>query len=436
MESDQRLDGLTPSGWLPDAYDLAPLANAIEVEVLSAHLTDVMLNEVYSEVTDPELLRSLLARATLEKLETLAQLARRTITLDEVTAQAALAFAAEVGRQGISEQILERSYRIGTEALWNSWMAIVERHCARTGDPVADVVRASIPILFGFVDRMLFVSLASYHEAVAQRHQTIEYRRIRLVEQLLDGTLAEPGTSAEALLGYTFARHHLAAVLDAGESADNQRLADELKRACHAADLLLLERRGAPTELWLGLRSQMTGSMRAALEARTVSTGRRIAFGDVAPGLDGFRASIATARDAARIQTMLSNDAPQVLWADDVRVEMLALHNPAGARALVRSMLGTALERGLLTGRVRETLDAWLVSGSYVGAASVLGVHEQTVRQRLRRLEDALGRSLHDRRTELHVALRLSLLTLPTDLPGNGHTGAAHVADTGLVWLA
>ncbi len=377
---------------LPDAYDLAPVANAIDVELLSAHLTEVMLNEVYSQVTGPEILRSLLLRASLEKLETLVQLASRTITLDEVTAPAALVFAAEIGRQGVPEQTLERSYRIGTEALWTSWMALVERHCEETGDSVADVVRASIPILFGFVDRMLFVSLASYHHAVAERHQTIEYRRIRLVQQLLDGTLAEPDGSAESLLGYTFARHHLAGVLDAGESADNQKLVKELKSACRAADLLLLEHRGARSELWLGLRGRMTGSMRAALEARMVSTGRRIAFGEVKPGLDGFRASIATARDAARIQTLLADDHPQVLWADDVRIEMLALHNPEGAKALVSCVLGTALEQGLLTSRVRQTLDAWLVSGTYVGAAAVLGVHEQTVRQRLHRLEDALGR--------------------------------------------
>jgi DNA-binding PucR family transcriptional regulator len=79
----------------------------------------------------------------------------------------------------------------------------------------------------------------------------------------------------------------------------------------------------------------------------------------------------------------------------------------------VERVLGAALEGGLLTERVRETLEAWLVTGSYVGAAAMLGVHEQTVRQRLRRLEEALGRSLHDRRTELHVALRLSRLTFP-----------------------
>jgi DNA-binding PucR family transcriptional regulator len=153
--------------------------------------------------------------------------------------------------------------------------------------------------------------------------------------------------------------------------------------------------------------------MRASLATHAASTGRRIAFGDTMSGPAGFRDSMKSARNAAKIQAMLSDAAPRVLWVDDVRIETLALNDPDGARGLVSSVLGTALERGLLTSRVHETLEAWLVTGSYVGAAAQLGVHEQTVRQRLHRLEEALGHSLHSQRTELHVALRISTLALP-----------------------
>ena len=396
-------------------FDLAPLAEAMDVEVLSTHLTEVMLDEVYSHVIDPKVLQPLLVEATAEKLGCLANLIAGETTLDELEAPSALAFAGEVGRQGIAERMLERSYRVGNEALWDAWMNLVEQHCSETGDAVGDVVRASIPVLFGFVDRMLCVSLASYHEAVAARQQTREYRRARLVEQLLDGTLTEAGIDTERFIGYAFAHHHLAAVLDGGDWPGNQQLAEELKRASHAKDLLVLDRNGAPTQMWLGLRGPLSPAIRSALESRTASTGRRIAFGEVKPGLNGFRASASSARDAARVQQLLSDDAPQAIWAEDVLIEMLALNNPEATRALVSSVLGTALDRGLLTTRVRETLEAWLKSGSYVGAAATLGVHEQTVRQRLHQLEDALGHSLHERRTDLHVALRLSLLSYPPE---------------------
>jgi hypothetical protein len=398
--------------------DLAPLAEAIDVEALSAHLTEVMLDEVYCHVVEPELLQPLLVEATTEKLGCLTNLIAGETTLEQLRAPSALAFAAEVGRQGIAEQMLERSYRVANEALWSEWMNVIERHCAQTGDGVGDVVRASIPLLFGFVDRMLCVSLVSYHEAVAARHQTLAYRRARLVEQLLDGALTEAGINTERFIGYAFAQHHLAAVLESRDWSDDRQLAVELKRTAQAPDLLVLDRNGASTRLWLGLRAPITPAIHSALEARVASTDRRVAFGEVKPGLRGFRASASTARDAANVQAMLSGNAPQVIWAEDVLVEILALGNPDCARSLVGSVLGTALDRGLLTTRVRQTLQAWLAAGSYVGAAASLGVHEQTVRQRLHQLEDALGHSLHERRTDLHVALRLSLLAFPVDPPG------------------
>jgi hypothetical protein len=396
-------------------FDLAPLAEAIDVDALSAHLTEVMLDEVYSHVIDPDVLQPLLVEATAEKLGALANLIAGETTLDEVQAPSALAFAGEVGRQGIAARMLERSYRVGNEALWDAWMTVVERHCAQTGDVVGDVVRASIPLLFGFVDRMLFASLGSYHQAVAARQQTREYRRARLVEQLLDGTLTEAGIDAERFIGYTFARHHLAAVVAPEDLPADRQLAEELGQAARAQDLLVLDGTGAATQLWLGLRGPISPAIRSALESRAASTGRRIAFGEIKPGLDGFRASASSARDAAKVQELLSDNAPQVIWAEDVLIEMLALNSPDRARALVGSVLGTALDRGLLTTRVRETLAAWLRTGSYVGAAATLRVHEQTVRQRLHQLEDALGHSLYERRTDLHVALRLSLLSYPRE---------------------
>jgi hypothetical protein len=401
------------AGSLAPSYDLAPLAAAIDAELLATQLTDVILDEVYSHVIDPEILREPLLKSMVEKLCSLSELIAGRIGLDDIDAPAALAFSAEVGYQGIAEQALERSYRVGIEALWDWWMGVAEEHCARTGESVVEILRASTPLLFGFIDRMLFVSLAAYHEAVAERHQTLKHRRARLVEQLLDGSLEEPGVDVERFLGYAFADHHVACALDPAGHAADVKLASELKRVSGAHDLLTVDRGLAPTELWLGFRAPLMRASRSALEATIEAAGRRAAFGTGEPGLPGFRSSMETARDAATIQAMLSDHAQRVAWADDLGIEMLALRDPTGSQALVQRVLGTSLEAGLLTARVRETLEAWLVTGSYVSAAAMLGVHEQTVRQRLHRLEDTLGRYLQDRRTELHVALRLSLLTLP-----------------------
>jgi hypothetical protein len=250
-------------------FDLAPIAETIDVDALSAHLTEVMLDEVYRHVIDPNVLQPLLTKATTEKLTSLSLLIAGEITLDQLDAPSALEFAGEVGRQGIAERMLERSYRVGNEALWDVWMTLVEGHCGRTGEAVADVVRASIPVLFGFVDRMQVASFGAYHQAVAARQQTREYRRVRLVEQLLDGTMTEAGIDTERFIGYALAHHHLAAVIDPEDPGADQQFAEELKRAARAPDLLMLERTGAPTHLWLGLRTPISPAIRSAVESRT-----------------------------------------------------------------------------------------------------------------------------------------------------------------------
>lgn len=402
-----------PSELMSDPVDIRPLASAIDVDALSGHLTEVILDEVYSHVVDPETLRDGLHAATHEKISCLARLIGGTVRLDDLATPAALSFAAEVGGQGIPERTFERSYRIGQETLWDWWMNVVQTYCHENAAPVVGVVRSSTPVLFGFVDRMLFASLAAYHDAASDRRQTVQQRRSRLVEQILDGTLMDPGIDAERFLGYTLRGRHLAGVVNGADAAVDRELVARLQELSGASELLTVARAPATTEFWLNLRAPLTPATRKALTSAVRADGQRLAFGYTDPGVDGFRRTSQAAGEAAQIQVMLGDDAPRVTWSDEVRIEILALHDPAGARTLIRHELGPLLDDGLLTARMQSTLEAWLMTGSYVGAAARLGVHEQTVRQRLRRLEGALGHPLNERRTELHVALRLSRVVLP-----------------------
>jgi hypothetical protein len=61
-----------------------------------------MLAEAYRHVVEPELLQPLLVEATTEKLGCLANLTAGETALEQLRAPSALAFAAEVGRQGIA----------------------------------------------------------------------------------------------------------------------------------------------------------------------------------------------------------------------------------------------------------------------------------------------------------------------------------------------
>jgi DNA-binding PucR family transcriptional regulator len=88
-------------------------------------------------------------------------------------------------------------------------------------------------------------------------------------------------------------------------------------------------------------------------------------------------------------------------------LETFLLENPDSARRFVRDELGGLAAGTERAQRIRDTLLAWLAVGSQARAATELGVHENTVRLRIRVAGEELGTALTERRTELLVALRL-----------------------------
>ena len=78
------------------------------------------------------------------------------------------------------------------------------------------------------------------------------------------------------------------------------------------------------------------------------------------------------------------------------------------ARSLVARELGPLAGTGVREGEERAALLAVLdARGSLAAAAEALGVHRNTVLQRVRRAEDRRGRSAQQNALELHAALRL-----------------------------
>ena len=86
---------------------------------------------------------------------------------------------------------------------------------------------------------------------------------------------------------------------------------------------------------------------------------------------------------------------------------MLAALDPEVARGLARTLLAPLAGR---KGDLVDSLAAWLGRhGQWDTAAADLGVHRHTLRYRMRRVEELLGRSLDDPdlRAELWLALRI-----------------------------
>ncbi|MHA6667266.1 PucR family transcriptional regulator [Homoserinimonas sp. A447] len=99
---------------------------------------------------------------------------------------------------------------------------------------------------------------------------------------------------------------------------------------------------------------------------------------------------------------------PVVVWTELARAGIDSLVDPGTLSAFAESLLDTVLTRADAT-ELLDGLRAFLSHNGHVGpAADSLGIHRNTLRNRLATAEDLLSRSLHDPqlRSDLWVALK------------------------------
>jgi DNA-binding PucR family transcriptional regulator len=157
---------------------------------------------------------------------------------------------------------------------------------------------------------------------------------------------------------------------------------------------------------WLGYLGSGPAGVLDDLRRAAMATGELVTLGDPCGGRNGFRTSHEAARRTAALRGSL-HSAGICLSAHELRLEALLMESPDSARRFLAEELGGLAADSDRAGRTRDTLLAWLSSGSQAQAAIELGVHENTVRQRIRYAAEELGTSPSERRTELLVALRL-----------------------------
>jgi hypothetical protein len=129
----------------------------------------------------------------------------------------------------------------------------------------------------------------------------------------------------------------------------------------------------------------------------------------LAIGLDGFgrEGLSATFRQARRAHALAAEGAAVTRYAD-IAIESLALQGEGEVRAFVSHELSGIDDGSASSARLRETLATYFETDQNAAStAARLGVHHQTVANRLRTIEDRIGRPLMARTPELALALRL-----------------------------
>jgi hypothetical protein len=223
-----------------------------------------------------------------------------------------------------------------------------------------------------------------------------EQRRFQAIRRLLDG---DPLAASQ--LDFDIEQYHLGVIAwgsGAGEAI--QGLAHSLGRISLSVAALNGTRWG-----WVSGGRPLDSVTERRLAAYEAPAEAGIAIGLEGFGDAGFRITNGQALRARWVAQRL--DLRVALYAD-VAIEALASSNRQEARSFIAHELRGIDDGSSTSTRIRETILAYFAAEqNAASAAAALGIHQQTVANRLRAAEERLGHPVVSRRVELETALRL-----------------------------
>ncbi|HEY3734626.1 MAG TPA: helix-turn-helix domain-containing protein [Streptosporangiaceae bacterium] len=330
------------------------------------------------------------------------------------------AIGAVEAREGRSLEPLQNAMRLGARVAWR-WL------CAAAGEPGLDmrVLGRIGEALFVYLDELAAACAAGYQEARAQ----VAGERDRRRKRLLDLIIVDPPASREEIadlakaVGWALPRRVALAALEARDDvATGRSLPPEVLVDWNSREPCLLvpdpddPGRGAlidrvlagwPAALGPSVPlARASASLRWAREA--LALGERGVIGGT--GAAGTRAAGTRAGGGANGMAGAPGGGQQVIRCEEHMSTLLIFSDEELLRGLCGARLAP-LER-LRPGqrdRLAETLLAWLQHGANANeVATLVHVHPQTVRYRLRQIDELFGDVLRepDGRFELEIALR------------------------------
>lgn len=301
--------------------------------------------------------------------------------------------------QGVPLADTLHAYRIGFELLWTEVLAE-----ARTRPEVTDAQLVSQSAqtwaLFG---RYAEAVAAAYRETTADLTSRRQARRSALVEALFTGVITNQTLWETAReLGLPDRGPYVVAAAAADAPGEEPLAGTEaaLRQArIHFAWRLLPDQQ-------IGLAALPTATAERTCLRILRRAGARVG---VSPCFPSLRDTPQALRFARLALAGLQGTGPGVARFDDNPLAMVVAAAPAEAAHLMEVVLRPVLvlpaaERS----RLLDTLEHWYAAaGSAADAARGLFVHPNTVRYRLRRVEELTGRSLSDPRAAADIGAAL-----------------------------
>ena len=328
---------------------------------------------------------------------------------------ATLDYALDGAQHGVLLTTLMRSYRLAHAATVQHLKAILTRHATDT-DELTLATDLCSAWLFTYVDTALCLVEEFYTTERERWLRSAAAAQAETISTILSGQPIDINVASRRLR-HDLGRVHVAAVAWVETHEEGRNTLALLEAAIRDIAAAIGSQRPLVHPLgtlsvaaWISTNSPVPSPVLDELRFRTATApGVRVAIGEPASGIEGFRDSHFEAVEAERVARLVGRGEGSVTRYHDISLRSLTTANLDQARSFVAIELGPLGAADETTRRLAATVRTYLDENrSRARTAKRLHVHENTVAYRLRQAEELLGRPLDKRTLELRVALTLA----------------------------
>lgn len=389
-----------PADGSPDIQSIAATLHG-QVSALADGMLEHLAQHIPEIAADAEL-RGLTLGSCSSNLEAVLSMIRHGIDVSAAEAPAtALEHARAMASRGHSVDVMLRFYRLGQQYFTATFAEVT----TATLDP-ADAWTIFIEFeQFGFryIDRISTLVASEYVAELDRRQHRDRAERSDVVHALLAGEQINL-RRAEAVLGHPLTGRQVGFVCwSEDRSLDLAGIAQRVAIHIGAERALVIADGSRAVWGWVAMTSDPVDRVRSLRLTDDV----HLAVGSEHRGATGFRDTHLQALRARRLVDMAGSATPSVTLFSDIALVDVLSQDMDALRAFVTAELGELARDDARSQSERAALLALLTAqGSLKTAAEALGVHRNTVLQRVRRAEVHIGAPASARLAEVHAALR------------------------------
>ena len=412
---------------LPEAVVVELRRTAAELlEHVSLYADDMLgyILERVPEASADDELRGLTLGSCSSNLEAALSMVRHGIDVSAASAPVtALEHARAMAARGYSVDVMLRFYRMGHAYFSERILAGINEFVP---DPaVALAVVANLQrYAFAYVDRISSEVAAEYVAELDRIQTRARAARTDAVRALIAGSRIDL-RRAERTLSHRLTGWQTAFVCWTDrDDVDLVRLGEAVGAYLGSPHPLLVPDGARALWGWVsttGAAGVAPGKLGPLVDQVPESV--RVTLGTPAQGAAGFRDSHLQAQRGRRIVELSGRATAVTSYAEIALVDAMSGDLDL-ARSFVSAELGGLAAHGRREEEERRALLAVLdAQGGLAAAAEELGIHRNTVLQRLRRAEERRGSPASERIAELHAALRLVYVLGPVVLAPEADRG-------------